>query len=296
MRFKTFTPSEPAIQRKWYVVDATGINLGRLASRIAHILRGKHKPSFVPNMDTGDFVIVLNAGKITVTGDRMVTKFYRRHSQYPGGFKEVSLKDQLATFPERVIEAAVRGMLPHNRLGRQMFKKLKVFRGTEHPHSAQKPEILDIETVNVTEKVIFTKQLPTEAAKVTHSTKASRGEANVAPVAPKVQSVAPKAAAPVAKPAKAPKAAVAGQDNLTRIEGIGPKVAQALYDSGVTTFAQLATLTAEALTKMVKEDKGVRIVGDAATWPKQAKFIVDGDDAGLKTYQDLLVGGREPNA
>ncbi|HRE48417.1 MAG TPA: 50S ribosomal protein L13 [Aggregatilineales bacterium] len=129
--------------RKWYVVDATDMILGRLASRIAHILRGKHKTTFVPNMDVGDYVIVLNAGKIRVTGDRLDTKFYYRHSQYPGGFREVPLRTMLEKHPERVIEAAVKGMVPHNRLGRKMIKKLKVYAGDTHPHGAHKPEKIE---------------------------------------------------------------------------------------------------------------------------------------------------------
>lgn len=146
MTFRTYTPTATSIEaeRKWFVVDATDMILGRLAARIAHILRGKHKPTFTPHMDCGDYVVVINAEKVQVTGDRLDTKFYYRHSQYPGGFRQVSLRRMLATHPERVIEAAVKGMLPHNRLGRKMAKKLKVYAGSTHPHTAQKPEALDI--------------------------------------------------------------------------------------------------------------------------------------------------------
>jgi large subunit ribosomal protein L13 len=144
MRFRTYTPTEDTIERAWYVVDATGLNLGRLAARVAAVLRGKHKATFAPHMDTGDYVIVLNAGKVAVTGDKPETEFFYRHSQYPGGFRQISLRRMLETHPERVIEFAVKGMLPHNRLGRQMFKKLKVYTGTAHPHAAQKPVALDI--------------------------------------------------------------------------------------------------------------------------------------------------------
>ena len=144
MKYKTYTPTPDTIERQWFVVDATGMNLGRLAARVAAILRGKHKTTFAPHIDTGDFVIVLNAGKSTVTGDKMETKLYSRHSQYPGGFRQTSLRDMLARHPERVVEIAVKGMLPHNRLGRQMYKKLKVYSGNTHPHQAQNPQTLEI--------------------------------------------------------------------------------------------------------------------------------------------------------
>jgi large subunit ribosomal protein L13 len=144
MRFQTYTPALETIDRQWYVIDATGMNLGRLTTRIASILRGKHKPTFAPHMDTGDCVIILNAGKITVTGTRLTDKFYHRHSEYPGGITSVMLKDMIKTHPERVIELAVKGMLPHNRLGRQMIRKLHVYVDDKHPHEAQKPIALDI--------------------------------------------------------------------------------------------------------------------------------------------------------
>jgi len=141
---RTYTPKPEDIERRWYVVDAQGKTLGRLASEIARILRGKHKPIFSPHMDTGDFVIVINAEKVHVTGRKLTQKFYYRHSGYPGGLKAISLRDQLKKHPERVIQHAVRGMLPKNRLGRKMIKKLKVYAGPEHPHKAQKPEPLDL--------------------------------------------------------------------------------------------------------------------------------------------------------
>ncbi|SRR5258706_5372685 len=144
MRYRTYTPTTETVERAWYVVDATNMNLGRLTSQIAHILRGKHKTTFAPHMDTGDYVIVLNAGKITVTGDKLDDEFYYRHSQYPGGFRQTSMRDMLRTHPERVIEIAVKGMLPHNRLGREMIKKLKVYTGNTHPHQAQMPQVLEI--------------------------------------------------------------------------------------------------------------------------------------------------------
>ncbi len=144
MRFRTYTPTTETVEHAWFVVDATNLSLGRLAAQIAHILRGKHKPTFAPHLDTGDYVIVLNAGKITVTGNKLEEKFYSRHSQFPGGFRQTSLRDMLKTHPERVIENAVKGMLPHNRLGRQMIKKLKVYTGDAHPHQAQNPQVLEV--------------------------------------------------------------------------------------------------------------------------------------------------------
>jgi large subunit ribosomal protein L13 len=141
---KTFTPKPQDIQRDWYVVDAQDMILGRLASTIATRLRGKHKPEFAPHVDNGDFIVVVNAEKIRVTGNKMVEKKYYRHSGYPGGIKERSLQEVLAKHPERVITMAVKGMLPRNRLGRALLKKLKVYAGTEHPHAAQKPQPLDM--------------------------------------------------------------------------------------------------------------------------------------------------------
>ena len=144
MRFRTYTPTVETTDREWFVVDATDMNLGRLASKIAHILRGKHKTTFAPHMDVGDYVIVLNAGKIRVTGTKLDTEFFYRHSQYPGGFKATSLRDMLQRHPDRVIEEAVKGMLPRNRLGRKMIKKLKVYSGEAHPHQAQHPTALEV--------------------------------------------------------------------------------------------------------------------------------------------------------
>ncbi len=138
----TLVPKESEIERKWFIVDADGQVLGRLASRIASILRGKHKPTFVPHLDVGDHVVVVNAAKVHLTGRKMSDKQYRWHSGYIGGLREVSAETMLRTHPERVIEWAVQGMLPKNRLGRAMAKKLKVYRGTAHPHQAQQPETL----------------------------------------------------------------------------------------------------------------------------------------------------------
>jgi large subunit ribosomal protein L13 len=140
---RTFSAKPHEIEREWYVVDASGQTLGRLATRIASVLRGKHKPTFTPHVDCGDFVIVVNAHKIRVTGRKMDQKFYHRHSGYPGGLKSTSLRDQLNRHPVRVIESAVRGMLPKNRLGRRMVRKLKVYASPNHPHQAQQPKPLE---------------------------------------------------------------------------------------------------------------------------------------------------------
>ena len=139
---KSFMASPSTIERKWYVVDATGHTLGRLASEIASILRGKNKPTFTPHIDTGDYVIVVNADKIQVTGKKLDQKVYYRHSGYVGGIKETTLKEMLNKHPERVIEYAVKGMLPKGPLGRQMFTKLHVYAGPDHEQAAQKPEVL----------------------------------------------------------------------------------------------------------------------------------------------------------
>ena len=138
----TFMASESTIDRKWYVVDAAGMTLGRLASEVAKVLRGKNKPIFTPHLDTGDYVIIVNAEKISVTGKKMDQKVYYHHSGYVGGLKEVTLKEKLKKKPEEVVELAVKGMLPKGPLGRQMYRKLFVYAGPEHKHAAQKPEAL----------------------------------------------------------------------------------------------------------------------------------------------------------
>ncbi|NLI94016.1 MAG: 50S ribosomal protein L13 [Peptococcaceae bacterium] len=129
------------VERKWYVIDAAGVSLGRVAAEAARLLRGKHKPIFTPNVDTGDFVIVVNAEKTLLTGKKLDNKMYRWHSGYPGGLKEMTYRVLMAKTPEKAMEHAVKGMLPHNKLGAQMYKKLKVYKGPEHPHLAQKPEV-----------------------------------------------------------------------------------------------------------------------------------------------------------
>ncbi len=139
---KTFMASPATINRKWYVVDAAGMTLGRLASEAAKILRGKNKPIFTPHMDTGDYVIIVNAEKVKVTGRKLDQKIYYHHSEYVGGMKETTLREKLAKKPESVVELAVKGMLPKGPLGRQMYTKLYVYAGPEHKHAAQKPEVL----------------------------------------------------------------------------------------------------------------------------------------------------------
>ena len=139
---KTFMPNTATIEKKWYVVDATDMTLGRLASEVANVLRGKNKPIYTPTVDTGDYVIVINAEKIKVTGKKLDQKTYWHHSDYIGGQKETTLRKMLQEKPERVIEHAVKGMLPKGSLGRQMFTKLHVYAGPEHEHAAQKPEVL----------------------------------------------------------------------------------------------------------------------------------------------------------
>ena len=141
---KTYYPKPGDITHDWYVMDAASQNLGRLATRVARTLLGKDKPQFTPGVDLGDFVIIINAEKVAITGKKLDDKFYYRHSGYPGGLKKISLRNQLAKYPDRVIRAAVWGMLPHNRYGRKLLKKLKIYPGSEHPHTAQKPTQLVI--------------------------------------------------------------------------------------------------------------------------------------------------------
>ncbi|MDZ4765201.1 MAG: 50S ribosomal protein L13 [Chloroflexota bacterium] len=142
---KTYTPKPGDIVRKWWVVDAEGQTLGRLASTIAPILRGKHKPMYTPNLDVGDFVIIINAEKIAVTGNRLDDKYYHRHSHIIGGLTSTRLRDQMTRFPDRPLRDAIKGMLPKNALGRAMFRKLKVYTGSKHPHEAQMPEVLKLD-------------------------------------------------------------------------------------------------------------------------------------------------------
>jgi large subunit ribosomal protein L13 len=145
---RTFSPKAGDIQRQWHVIDASDVVLGRLASQTAILLRGKHKPIFAPHVDTGDFVIVINAEKVALSGNKLEDKRAYRHSGYPGGLRSVAYRDLLARHPEKVVEKAVRGMLPKNSLGRQMLRKLKVYAGPDHPHSAQQPTVFEITQVS----------------------------------------------------------------------------------------------------------------------------------------------------
>lgn len=141
---KTFSAKTDAVKRDWYVVDADGKTLGRLAAEIAHRLRGKHKAEFTPHVDTGDYIVVVNAEKVAVTGAKTTDKMYHHHTGYPGGLKSMSFEKLIQKAPERVIQSAVKGMLPRNPLGRAMFKKLKVYAGAAHPHASQQPQELNI--------------------------------------------------------------------------------------------------------------------------------------------------------
>lgn len=141
---RTYMAKPTEVERKWYVIDAAGKPLGRVATQAATILRGKHKPTFTPNVDCGDFVIIINAKDVVLTGNKLDQKQLRRHSRYPGGLKSTKYRDVIAGNASIAVEVAVKGMLPHNRLGRQMFTKLNVYNGSEHPHQAQKPEVYEI--------------------------------------------------------------------------------------------------------------------------------------------------------
>jgi len=145
---KTFTPKPADISREWLVVDATDVPLGRLASTVAQLLRGKHKPTFAPHVDGGDYVVVVNAEKIAISGNKAVDKMYYRHSGFPGGLRELNFTQMRDRYPERIIETAVKGMTPKNRLGRQILSKLRVYAGPDHPHAAQNPRVYDVRKVN----------------------------------------------------------------------------------------------------------------------------------------------------
>ena len=145
---KTFTPKPADISQEWLVVDATDVPLGRLASAVAQLLRGKHKPTFAPHVDGGDYVVVVNAEKIAISGNKAVDKMYYRHSGFPGGLRELNFTQMRDRYPERIIQAAVKGMTPKNRLGRQIMSKLRVYAGPDHPHAAQNPRAYDVRKVN----------------------------------------------------------------------------------------------------------------------------------------------------
>ena len=167
---KTPLPSIDSLDRQWYLVDAENQTLGRLASEVAQVLRGKNKPCYTPHLDTGDFVIVINADKVKVSGNKSTQKIYRRHSGRPGGMKTETFAHLQARIPERIVEKAIKGMLPHNALGRQLFRKLKVYKGTEHPHAAQQPQSLALDPATASRlaltkssigvRVVVRRQLP----------------------------------------------------------------------------------------------------------------------------------------
>lgn len=144
MVMKTFSAKADAVDRQWFIVDAAGQTLGRMAAQIAHYLRGKHKPEYTPHVDTGDYIVVINAEKVRVTGNKGRDKIYYRHSGRPSGLKQTRFNDMVKDHPERTVEIAVKGMLPNNPLGRDMYRKLKVYAGSEHPHTAQQPVVLDV--------------------------------------------------------------------------------------------------------------------------------------------------------
>ncbi len=141
---KTYSAKAESVERSWYVVDAAGKTLGRLATEVASRLRGKHKPEYTPHVDTGDYIVVVNAEKVAVTGNKATKKIYYSHTEYPGGIKDISFEKLIEKAPERVIQSAVKGMLPKGPLGREMFRKLKIYVGSEHPHAAQQPQNLDL--------------------------------------------------------------------------------------------------------------------------------------------------------
>ncbi len=141
---KTYSAKPLEVTRKWHLIDAEGQTLGRVAVAVANLLRGKHKPQYTPHVDTGDFVVIINAAKITVSGKKETDKLYRHHTGYPGGFREINFKDLMAKDATKALEKAIKGMLPHNTLGDEQFQKLKVYAGAEHPHAAQKPEVYEI--------------------------------------------------------------------------------------------------------------------------------------------------------
>ncbi|MFV2178113.1 50S ribosomal protein L13 [Actinomadura sp. LOL_016] len=149
---RTYTPKPADVQRQWYVIDATDVVLGRLASHVAQLLRGKHKPIYAPHLDTGDFVVIVNADKVSLSGNKLEQKRAYRHSGYPGGLRSVTYGDLMAKNPERAVEKAIKGMLPKTTLGRQMFRKVKVYAGPEHPHQAQKPVPFEITQISQTGK------------------------------------------------------------------------------------------------------------------------------------------------
>lgn len=285
---KTFSAKNEDVQRGWYVVDASDKTLGRLASDIAHRLRGKHKAEYTPHVDTGDYIVVVNAADIRVTGNKMKDKMYHHHTGYPGGLKSISLEKLLDKAPERALENAVKGMLPKNPLGRQMFRKLKVYSGAEHPHASQQPESLDFDAVRAgiahvapAKFVAGEKPAPVKAAPKAKP-QAKKAEKK-SPDAPGLQSAA--------------KVTVSGKkyklDDLKIVEGVGPKIEGLMNDIGINSWADLAAADVEKLREMLAAAGSRYSVHDPATWPKQAGMCVDQKWDELTAYQDALDGGKE---
>ena len=282
---KTYSAKNEDVQRDWYVVDASDKTLGRLASDIAHRLRGKHKAEYTPHVDTGDYIVVVNAGNISVTGRKMKDKMYHHHTGYPGGLKSISLEKLLDKAPERALQNAIKGMLPKNPLGRQMFRKLKIYPGAEHPHAAQLPQVLDFDEVRGGIKHVS----PAKFDKVTP----------IAPAAtPKKKAAAKKTSpdAPGLQTATADKISFGGKkyklDDLKIVEGIGPKIEGLLNEAGINSWTDLAAADVEKL-RAVLADAGSRYsVHNPETWPQQAELCAKQSWDELQTLQDALDGGR----
>jgi len=282
---KTYSAKNEDVQRDWYVVDASDKTLGRLASDIAHRLRGKHKAEYTPHVDTGDYIVVVNAGNISVTGRKMKDKMYHHHTGYPGGLKSISLEKLLDKAPERALQNAIKGMLPKNPLGRQMFRKLKIYPGAEHPHAAQLPQVLDFDEVRGGIKHVS----PAKFDKVTP----------IAPAAtPKKKAAAKKVSpdAPGLQTATADKISFGGKkyklDDLKIVEGIGPKIEGLLNEAGINSWTDLAAADVEKL-RAVLADAGSRYsVHNPETWPQQAELCAKQSWDELQTLQDALDGGR----
>lgn len=296
---KTFSAKNEEVQRGWYVVDASNKTLGRLASDIAHRLRGKHKAEYTPHVDTGDYIVVVNAANIAVTGRKLTDKMYHHHTGYPGGLKSISLDKLLEKAPERALQNAVKGMLPKNPLGRQMFRKLKVYAGAEHPHAAQQPEQLDFDELRSTLKHV-------SPSKFVASPKPAANKPKAKKAAPKPSKpAASKAAkqdgpdAPGLQTPAAEKISFGGKkyklDDLKIVEGIGPKIETLLNEAGVVSWADLAQADVEQLSKVLADAGSRYAVHDPATWPKQASLCVAQQWDELQAYQDALDGGKEVN-
>lgn len=287
---KTFSAKNEEVQRGWYVVDASDKTLGRLASNIAHRLRGKHKAEYTPHVDTGDYIVVVNAASIAVTGRKMKDKMYHHHTGYPGGLKSISLEKLLDKAPERALQNAVKGMLPKNPLGRQMFRKLKVYPGAEHPHSAQQPEALDFDHVRSGIKHV-------SPAKFDASTVVKPVAAKKKP-APKKAAEAKKATpdAPGLQTAAGEKISFSGKkyklDDLKIVEGIGPKIEGLLNEAGINSWADLAAADVEKLQAVLTEAGSRYAVHNPATWAQQADLCVKQAWDELQALQDALDGGK----